>query len=120
LTDDSIRRSPDAILSLSPRLTGDPTMTTVLVHPLDEASRPDRRPAPRLATLEGATVALLDIRKGGGRSFLDRIEERLRTGHGVKEVIRTAKPTFTRRAPDEVLEDLLSRPCDAVVEALAD
>ena len=95
-------------------------MTTVLVNPLDEARRPDRGPAPRLATLRGATVGLLDIRKEGGRPFLDRLEERLRTGYGVKEVVRATKPTFTRLAPDDVLRGLLSRPCDAVVEALAD
>jgi len=75
-------------------------------------------PAPRLATLEGKTIALLDISKPGGSIFLDRIEHRLKTQHGVAAVIREMKPTFAKPAPDEVLQRI--RIADAVIEALAD
>ncbi len=55
---------------------GDHAMT-VLLDPTAE-HRPASRPAaPRLASLSGATVALLDISKPRGDVFLDRIEELL-------------------------------------------
>jgi hypothetical protein len=75
-------------------------------------------PAPRLASLEGAVVGLLDIAKPRGQEFLDRLGELLVEDHGVAEVVRLRKPTFTRVAPDEVIHEA-SR-CGAVVEALAD
>jgi hypothetical protein len=74
--------------------------------------------APRLATLQGKTIALLDISKPGGSVFLDRIEYRLRTAHQVATVIREMKPTFAKPAPPETLERI--RSADAVIEALAD
>jgi len=60
----------------------------------------------------------LDISKPGGSVFLDRIERLLQERYGVARVVRQAKPTFTKRAPDEVIEKL--RGVDAVIEALAD
>ena len=65
-------------------------------------------------------MGLLDISKGGGAPFLDRVEELLRDNHGVNEFFRVTKLTFTRMAPEELLERIASRPCDAVIEALAD
>jgi hypothetical protein len=73
--------------------------------------------APRLATLQGKTVALLDISKPGGSIFLDRLEERLKT-RGVTQVLRVMKPTFAKPAPPDVIEKI--RAVDAVIEALAD
>jgi hypothetical protein len=74
--------------------------------------------APRLGTLAGKTIALLDISKPGGNIFLDRLEQRLRTEHAVGTVIREMKPTFAKPAPPGVLEKI--RGADAVIEALAD
>jgi predicted nucleic acid-binding protein len=74
--------------------------------------------APRLASLEGVTIGLLDIAKPRGQEFLDRLAALLAERHGVGEVVRLRKPTFTRVAPDEVIHEA-SR-CGAVVEALAD
>lgn len=88
------------------------------VSPLDDRVREAVKPAPRLATLEGATVGLLDIAKPKGEQFLDRLEALLRERHGVAEVVRLRKPTQTRPAPDEVLHQAAR--CGAVVEALAD
>jgi hypothetical protein len=74
--------------------------------------------APRLQTLAGKTIALLDISKPGGNLFLDRLERLLVTHHAVARIVREIKPTFTRPAPEQLLEKL--RNVDAVVEALAD
>ena len=80
----------------------------------------ERDPAGRpLAERSGApaTVALLDIRKPRGDVFLDELEALLRE-RGI-EVLREAKPTFTKPAPADLRREIAGR-CDAVIEALAD
>ena len=71
----------------------------------------------RLATLEGATIALLDINKPRSNEFLDRLEELLRE-RGLR-VERFRKPRFSSIAPTELKQEIAAR-CAAVVEALAD
>lgn len=93
-------------------------MRMTLVSPMNDASTVAVLPAPRLATLAGKRVALLDISKPGGSIFLDRLEANLRGKYGVAEVIRAQKPTYTKPAPEQVLEHL--RGVDALIEALAD
>ncbi len=91
---------------------------STLVNPLDERS-PDRRsPAPRLDSLEGKTLALLDISKPRGKEFLDRLEQLLKERYGVSRIVREIKPTYTKPAPGALLERLGF--VDAVIEALAD
>jgi len=88
-----------------------------LLDPTSER-RPASRPrAARLPSLEGRTVALLDISKPRGDLFLDRLEEGL-SGRGV-EVLRYRKPTFAKPAPADLRHEISLR-CEAVIEALAD
>ena len=75
-------------------------------------------PAARLDTLNGKRIALLDITKPGGSVFLDRLEHLLTTRFHGGEVIRTQKATYTKPAPQDVLDSL--RGVDAFIEALAD
>ena len=93
-------------------------MPTVIVNPMNETRQTASRAAPRLKTLAGKTIGLLDISKPGGSVFLDRIERLLQERYNVARVVRAAKPTFTKRAPGEVIAQL--RGLDAVIEALAD
>ncbi len=72
---------------------------------------------PRPASLEGLTVALLDISKARGDIFLDRVDERL-TGLGIATK-RFKKPTFAKPAPVDLRHEIATS-CDAVIEALAD
>jgi hypothetical protein len=90
----------------------------VIVHPGNESVPKAATPPARLASLKGKKVGLLDISKPGGSFFLDRLEEILRTKHGVADVLRTKKPTFSKNAPAQIIEQL--RGMDAVVEGLAD
>jgi hypothetical protein len=90
---------------------------TVLLDPTGERSPATRERVARLDTLEGQTVGLLDISKPRGDLFLDTIEARLRDRGA--EVLRFAKPTFTKPAPVDLRHEIATR-CDAVVEALAD
>ena len=95
-------------------------MPTVLVNPMNEAVSAKREPAPRLDTLAGKTIALLDISKPGGSTFLDALGRLLAVRYGVAQVVRAMKPTFTKPAPDTVIEQLLAARPDAVIEGLAD
>lgn len=95
-------------------------MPITLINPLDETVREQRKAAPKLDTLVGKTIGLVDISKPGGSVFLDRMESLLRERLGVAAVVRAVKPTFTKPAPEAIIEQLLQARCDAVIEALAD
>ncbi len=91
-------------------------MSTVL-DPTGELQPAHRERVPRVPSLDGKTVALLDISKPRGDVFLDRLEKHL--GSSGVAVRRYRKPTFTRVAPAD-LNFIIARECDAVIEALAD
>jgi hypothetical protein len=88
-----------------------------VLDPTSERSPAVRARLPRLATLSGATVGLLDISKARGDVFLDRLAQGL-AGRGAT-VLRFRKPTFTKPAPVDLRQEIATR-CDAVIEALAD
>lgn len=89
----------------------------MLLDPTGERTPTRRERLPRLASLAGRKVALLDISKPRGDVFLNRIERHL-VEHGV-EVVRFSKPTFTKPAPLDLRQQIAAT-CDAVIEALAD
>ncbi len=90
-------------------------MALTILDPTAERDPAGRPLAPRPGA--PATVALLDIRKPRGDVFLDELEALLRD-RGI-EVLREAKPTFTKPAPADLRREIADR-CDAVIEALAD
>ena len=92
-------------------------MSEVLLDPTGELSSSIRERTRRPASLDGATIGLLDISKARGDVFLDRVEERL-TERGLR-VERFAKPTFTKVAPIDLRHEIAQK-CDVVIEALAD
>ena len=69
------------------------------------------------ADLARATIGLLSISKERSSEFLDTLEARF-VARGLS-VLRFAKPTHTKPAPEAVLPEVVER-CDVVVEALAD
>lgn len=93
-------------------------MAVTLIHPGSEGLVQAGQAPARLATLKGKKIGLLDISKPGGRFFLDRLEQLLRVRYEASDVIRLTKPTYTRNAPPEVIQQL--RGMDAVIEGLAD
>lgn len=92
-------------------------MTTIL-DPTNEQAPVARQLAARGLSLAG-TVALLDIAKPRGELLLDRLEELLRENAPDVEVLRCAKPTFTKPAPQQLREQVRDA-ADLVVEGLAD
>jgi hypothetical protein len=89
----------------------------ILLDPTGERAPAIRERLPRLASLDGRTIGLLDISKPRGDLFLDHLEQRLRERGA--EVKRYRKPTFTKPAPVDLRHEIAVN-CDAVVEALAD
>ena len=89
-----------------------------LIDPRDERRPRESRPAARLTTLAGRSVALVDISKPGGSIFLDRLGERLQRDWAVTRIRRAVKPTFSKLAPQALLDEV--RDAEAVVLALAD
>jgi hypothetical protein len=92
-------------------------MSRVVLDPTGERTVEARQPRPRPSSLDGRTVALLDISKPRGDVFLDRLEQRL-VEMGVR-VERYRKPTFTKPAPVDLRHEIATR-CELVIEALAD
>jgi len=90
---------------------------TTLLDPTAELQTSARQLLPRLASIAGATIGLLDISKPRGKEFLDEVQKHLEQA-GAK-VKRYSEPTFTRVAPTE-LTQRISVECDAVIEGLAD
>ena len=91
----------------------------LLLDPTSQVERTKKDFAPRLESLAGKTVGLLDINKAKGEFFLDRLEEILCEQYGVKEVLRRRKLTPGRTVPVDVKKELEEK-CDAVIEALSD
>ena len=89
----------------------------VLMDPTSERVPAIRKLTPRPASLDGLTVALLDISKARGNVLLDRLQERL-VADGVT-VRRYAKPTFAKPAPVDLRHEIAVH-CEVVIEALAD
>lgn len=90
-------------------------MTLTILDPTDESAPADRPLAARAGM--PSTVTLLDINKYRGDLFLDELERQL--GERGITVLRAAKPTYTKPAPDDLRREITKR-CDAVIEALAD
>jgi hypothetical protein len=88
-----------------------------LRDPTAETASVLRERASPLGTVKGKTIALMDIGKMRGDEFVDRLEQ-LCTERGLK-TRRYKKPTNTRVAPREMIEDIAEN-CDAVVIALSD
>ena len=92
-------------------------MGVTLRDPTGESRSTLRARAAPLESLDGKTVALMDIGKMRGDEFIDRLET-LCAGMNVA-TRRFKKPTNTRVAPRELLDEI-GDSCDAVVVALSD
>jgi hypothetical protein len=75
--------------------------------------------APRLATLAGARIGILDNDKPGAARLLDHVAALLAERHGAREAVRVRKASATRPAEAGDLERLQAG-ADAVVTAIGD
>jgi len=74
--------------------------------------------APRLASLRGRRIGLLDNTKKNADILLRAVGEILQAEHGVAEVIYRRKIGSSPAAPAEMLDELAA--CDAVINAYGD
>src|SRR2546426_10527712 len=102
------RRDVDSQMLSSPgarRSTGGTEMATIeLLAPVAAVAGNAVPLARRVPTLQGRVVGLLDNSKSGTRPFLDRVEELLRSAHGVSRIIRYDKMAAALPVPDDMLE----------------
>lgn len=88
-----------------------------LLDPTAEREPMQRKRRPPPPSLEGHTIALLDIGKARGDVFIEHLGKRLaERGLCVKHY---AKPTNTKVAPVALAQQIATE-CDIVVEALSD
>jgi hypothetical protein len=88
---------------------------------LDPTVPPDRAEsalAPRLPALDGKVLGLLANGKVNAGHLLDLVREGLEARYRVREVVVRAKPSASRVADAETLQELAR--CDAVVTAIGD
>ena len=93
-------------------------MTIRVFDPTVEDAATTTTGTPRLESLEGRTIGLLDNGKIHVRELLDHIEEILRSQYGVAQVLRFKKPDASRPAPPAVMADMQC--CEAIISAVGD
>lgn len=76
-------------------------------------------PAPRLSSLAGKVVGILDNGKHKSDVLLREVQELLRTEAGVADFLVVRKASAYRPAPEEQLDDLARR-SHAVVAGIGD
>ena len=90
-----------------------------ILDPTVEPDRAESAQAPRLSALDGKVLGLLANGKVNADRLLDLVREGLEARYRLRDVVTVAKPSASRVAEPEMLEELARR-CDAVVTAIGD
>lgn len=90
-----------------------------LVNPTTEPVIAPFDGAPRLLTLAGARLGLIDDSKRNADALLEELSETLRTRYEIAGVQWHRKPSASRPADPEAIAALV-KDCDAVVIAIGD
>lgn len=93
-------------------------MPITILNPTFEGHSRSLALAPRLASLEGRTIGLLDNNKKNVGHFLGHVEDVLRADYGVSSFVRRVKSNTSTPVPADILRDLTK--CDAVISAVGD
>ena len=59
--------------------------------------------APKMPSLEGRRIGILDNRKANADRLLDEVDSIMRTRYGIAECVRRQKLHFSRPAPPELI-----------------
>ena len=93
----------------------------ILLNPVARAKVEEKPLAPRLVSLEGKKIGLLDNIKANVAFLLENIEKTLKEKYNFTEVVYRAKkeyPSTAGPAPEWIMQDLSQ--CDLVINALGD
>jgi hypothetical protein len=93
--------------------------TIVVVDPAAEIEVQNNAVAPRLASLRGARIAVIDNTKHMANRFLDATRSELARRYEVASFEYYRKFSASVPTPPEVIERL-ARSCDAVIHGVAD
>ena len=91
----------------------------IIVHPAAEDVVRQLGLAPRLPSLRGARLALIDNSKHNAGAFLHTLETILTRDYGVERFERYRKTSPSIPTPPEILARL-AESCDALVHGVAD
>ena len=95
------------------------TDIVTVLHPAAEDVAETLCLAPRLSSLQGMTVGLIDNHKRNANVYLAALGQLLQDRYGVSQVVTYRKISQSLPTPDEVLDQLASE-CDAIIHAVAD
>ena len=87
--------------------------------PISKVVRQSFDVAPRLKTLDGLVLGLLDNNKWNAQRLLRQLDVDLRSRFDLKDVLYRRKPYFSRPAPLELIEEFVTG-ADVVITAVAD
>jgi hypothetical protein len=74
-------------------------------------------PAPRLISLRGKRLGILDNSKEKADIFLGALVEQLVKRASLADVVQRRKPSYSRMAPPTLIDELRQR-CDGVITAM--
>jgi hypothetical protein len=95
------------------------TEVITVLHPAAEDVAETHCLAPRLSSMQGMTVGLIDNHKRNANVYLEALGRLLEDQYGVARVVTYRKISQSLPTPDEVLDQLASE-CDAIIHAVAD
>lgn len=91
----------------------------VLINPVNAADMAESSYAPRVATLAGKRVGLLDNSKNNANRLLDAVADILDAEYDFTDVVRRRKPSASKPVAPEVIEELGAM-CDLVIVGVGD
>jgi hypothetical protein len=91
----------------------------VLVSPVNQPTLTTSMFAPRLTSLHGKRVGLLDNSKTRAGLLLDAVATILHAQYGFADIVRHRKPSASKPVSPEVIEDF-ARTCDLVIVGVGD
>jgi hypothetical protein len=95
------------------------TDVVTVLHPAAEDVAEPQRLAPRLSSLQGMTVGLIDNHKRNADIYLEELGRLLQERYGVSQVVTYRKISQSLPTAGEVLDQLAGE-CDAIIHAVAD
>jgi hypothetical protein len=91
----------------------------VLISPVNEATVAESAMAPRLSSLRGKRVGLLDNSKSKAGKMLETVAAILNAQYGFSNIVRQRKPSASKPASPEAITELANS-CDLVVVGVGD
>jgi hypothetical protein len=89
------------------------------LNPTAGPARGQTQMAPRLKTLDGATLGVIWNGRAYGDKVFDRVLEALRERHRIKDIVFRQKPYIGNLAPEPILAEIASR-ADGAITGVGD